>query len=247
MPLTTTVLAALGTGIAAGPWLRGLLFAHTVAYGQPLRRHCPHCGHPAVATALRGVAAAAPINGRCPTCASIIGTPAGAVEILAGTVVTILAVHAPSSWVLAAWRGAGLLGVALAVIDTTVYRLPDTLTMASILGTVLLLGVAAMTTGDYHALTRSILGAVGLGGLYLIPILSRAGMGRGDGQLALTVGACLGWVSISAIMTATIAAVLLAAAHVAALLTAQRMTRHDPVAYGAFMLLGALDAVVLTA
>ncbi len=241
MPLTT-LLAAAGAGLAAGPWLRGLIYAHTVAYRQPLRWRCPRCGHPVVALAWRGLAATAPLDGRCPSCTYLIGPPAGGVELLAATVVAVLALSAPSGWVLAAWCWAGLLGLALAIIDTTVHRLPDILTIAAFLGTLLLLSTAALATGDYPAL----LGGLGLGAVYLVPILAPSGMGRGDGQLALTIGTCLGWVNLGAIVAATVAAVLLAAGYVTPKLLARRLRATDAVPYAPFMLAGALAALILT-
>jgi leader peptidase (prepilin peptidase)/N-methyltransferase len=241
----TTILTAVAVGVAAGPWLRGLVFAYTVPYGQPPRSRCPTCGHHVVPVAWRGLAAL--ITGRCPHCTTAIGPPTGTVELLAAAVVVPLAVHAPSVWVLAAWCWAGLLGVALAIIDTAVHRLPDPLTLTAAGGALLLLAVAAITTDNPHALLRAVLAALGLGLVYLIPILAGTGMGRGDAQLALVIGACLGWTSISTVITATIGAVLLAAAYVAGMLLTRRLGPKDPVAYGPFMLIGALAALVLTA
>jgi leader peptidase (prepilin peptidase)/N-methyltransferase len=168
-------------------------------------------------------------------------------EVLAAIAIAVLALQAPSGWVLAAWCWAGLLSVALALIDAAVHRLPDPLTVAATIGALLLLCVAALATGDDRALLRAVLAGLGLGAVYLVPILTTStGMGRGDGQLAVTIGVCLGWISITALLTATIAAVLLAAAYVAAMLRTGRLGRRDPVAYGPFMVLGALVSVVLT-
>jgi leader peptidase (prepilin peptidase)/N-methyltransferase len=242
------VLAAVGLAVVAGPWLRGLVFAHTVAYGTPPRRSCPNCGQPVIVAALRGLAAVGPLDGRCPTCARQVGPPAAAVELITALVLAVVAVRAPSGWVLAAWCWAGLLGVALALVDAAVYRLPDILTTAAALGSAALLTAAAMTTGDLPALASAGLGALGLGGFYLVLVLvPGAGMGRGDAQLAVVIGGCLGWLGPAAVVTATIAAVLLAAVRVLAGLAAGRLARRDPVPFGPFMLLGALIAVATTA
>jgi leader peptidase (prepilin peptidase)/N-methyltransferase len=146
--------------------------------------------------------------------------------------------------VLAAWCWAGLLGVALALVDVAVYRLPDILTTSAALGVAILLTAAAVTTGDWSALASAGLSAAGLGAFYLVLVLlPGAGMGRGDAQLAVVIGGCLGWLGPAVVVTATIAAVLLAAGHVLAGLAAGRLARRDPVAFGPFMLLGALVAV----
>jgi leader peptidase (prepilin peptidase)/N-methyltransferase len=247
MPMSTglaTVVAAAGLAVLAGPWLRGLVFAHTVAYGTPPRSRCPTCRQPVVAVALRGLVAVGPLTGRCPICVRPLGPPVAAVEVLAALVLAVLAVRAPTGWVLAAWCWAGLLGVALALIDAAVHRLPDILTTSASIGSAALLTVAAVTTGNMPALASAGLGAVGLGVFYLVlVIVPGAGMGRGDAQLAVVIGGCLGWLGPTVVVTATIAAILLAAGHVLAGLAAGRLDRRDPVPFGPFMLIGALVAV----
>ena len=243
MPLTA-VLTAAGTGLLAGPWLRGLVFAHSVPPGQPPRGWCPSCHTPVVATRWRALLAVAPVRGRCPTCTTRIGPPPGVVEGLAAAVLAVLAASAPSAWVLAAWGWAALLGIALAFIDTAMFRLPDTLTTAATAGVLVLLGVAAATTGQPHPLIRAVVAALVLGLLYLIAVLAPGGgMGRGDAYLAVAVGACLGWRGLGTVADATRDTILLAAGYVLIMLAVRRIRRRDPVAYGVFILLGALLAV----
>ena len=158
----------------------------------------------------------------------------------------MLAAYAPSGWVLAAWSWAALLGVALALIATAAYRLPDTLTTAAAGGALALLAAAAITTGDYPSLLRAASCALGLGAAYLILVLlPGTGIGCGDAHLALVIGASLGWISALAVVTATLAAILIAAAFVLAMLLVRQLSARDPIPYGPFMLLGALVAVVL--
>jgi leader peptidase (prepilin peptidase)/N-methyltransferase len=59
------------------------------------------------------------------------------------------------------------------------------------------------------------------------------------------IGLCLGAISVTAVIAATLAAVLVGGAYVAVMLLARRLTRIDPVPYGPFMLLGALAALIL--
>lgn len=65
-----------------------------------------------------------------------------------------------------------------------------------------------------------------------------AGMGRGDGQLAPIVGACLGWISIAAVMIGCF--------YVLVMLAAKRLRPSDAVPYGPFIQLGALAAVAFS-
>jgi leader peptidase (prepilin peptidase)/N-methyltransferase len=244
---SSDVLVAAAAGVGAGPWLRGLMVAHAVPYGQPLRTTCTGCGYPAVPVGWRGVAAVAPPRGRCPACTARVGPVPGVVEVVAAVLLAGLALRAPHGWVLAGWAWAGLLGLVLAVLDAAVLRLPDPLTLAAALGTGLALSAAAITTGHYGNLLRAVVCALVLAAVYLMAVLAPGtGMGRGDAQLALVIGLCLGWVSVTAVITATVAAVLLAGAHVAVQLVTGRIRRADPVPFGPFMLIGALTALILT-
>jgi leader peptidase (prepilin peptidase)/N-methyltransferase len=240
----TAMLTAAGSGVLAGPWLRGLVFAHSVAYGQPPRGSCPTCGTPVVGVRWWALLAVAPVRGRCRACATRIGPLPGPVELLGAAVLAVLAACAPSAWVLAAWGWAALLGIALAWIDITMFRLPDTLTTAATIGVLALLGIATATTGQPHPLFRAVAAALILGLLYLIAVLvPGAGMGRGDAHLAVAVGACLGWRSLGTVADATRDTILLAAGYVLIMLAVRRLRRRDPVAYGVFILLGALLAI----
>jgi leader peptidase (prepilin peptidase)/N-methyltransferase len=230
--------------VLAGPWLRGLVFAHSVAYSQPPRAWCPTCGTVVVAVRWRALLAVAPAQGRCRTCATRIGPPPGPVELLAAAVLAVLAGCAPSPWVFAAWGWAALLGIALAWIDVTMFRLPDTLTTTATIGVLTLLGIATAATGQPHPLIRAVAAALILGLLYLVAVLvPGAGMGRGDAHLAVAVGACLGWRSLGTVAVATRDTILLAAGYVLIMLAVRRVRRRDPVAYGVFILLGALLAI----
>ncbi len=83
-----------------------------------------------------------------------------------------------------------------------------------------------------------------LGLLYLVAVLvPGGGMGRGDAHLAVAIGACLGWRGIGAVADATRDTILLAAGWVLIMLAIRRLRRRDPVAYGVFILLGALLAI----
>jgi leader peptidase (prepilin peptidase)/N-methyltransferase len=116
------------------------------------------------------------------------------VEILAAAVLAALTARAPVDrpWVLAAWLWLALLGIALAVIDATVHRLPDPLTTTATGGVLLLLAADAVTSGDITGLVRALACSAGLGAVYLIAVLTPAGMGRGDAHLALSLGLVCG-------------------------------------------------------
>jgi leader peptidase (prepilin peptidase)/N-methyltransferase len=241
--MTTQLLSAALVGMLAGPWLRGLIVAHAVGYRQPLRTGCPLCGTTAVTVAAYGVLAAAPADGRCPRCRHPIGPVPGTVEAIAAVVLALVAYSAPTAGLLVAWTIFALLGIALAGIDLAVHRLPDQLTVASGL---LVFGCAATTAVLTHRpgiLLGTLLGAVALGGWYGIAV--RFGMGRGDAQLAIVIGAALGWYGLTTVIWATALTYLIGAATVLILLAAKRIRRRQPIPLGVFLLLGALTAIIL--
>lgn len=245
MVLADVGMMATALGMASGPWLRGLVFAHSVAYREPLRRRCPTCGVVAVVVAVRGVLAAAPVDGHCYLCEAPVGRAAGSVEWIATAVTVALALVAPSGWVLAAWSWTALLGIALAHIDLAVLRLPDVLTVAAGLGSLALLGAAAIATDNFGSLWQALAGGLGLGALYLLPILSKTlGMGRGDGMLAVVVGVNVGWLGLDALVTATVVTAALAVVYTVAKLIRRQLRPTEHVAVGPFILLGALVAIV---
>jgi leader peptidase (prepilin peptidase)/N-methyltransferase len=239
-----TILLAAVLGVLAGPWLRGLVFAHTVAWQQPLRHRCPVCRTPVVSIVGRGLLAVAPYDGHCPTCTSPIGPVAGSVETIAALALATLTTRQCSGWVLAAWTWWVLLGIALSLIDTTVHRLPDALTTATTVGVGLLLTAEAVTSGETHPLLRALTGAAGLGTMYLIAILAPTGMGRGDGRLAVSIGLLLGWISIPTIVLGTILAVVLAGAWTAHGRIRGRLGGSDQVALGPHLITGAFLALL---
>ncbi len=83
-------------------------------------------------------------------------------------------------------------GLALALIDLDVKRLPDVLTLPSYVVGAVLLGVASLD--DPHALLRAGLGRCALYGVYFaLAFAYPAGMGFGDVKLSGVLGLYLGW------------------------------------------------------
>jgi leader peptidase (prepilin peptidase) / N-methyltransferase len=159
-----TMLAAATLGVLAGPWLCGLITAHTVGFQQPLRTACVLCGTPVVAVAAAGVIAVAPITGRCPRCRHPVGPVPGSAETVAAIVLAVVACSSPSPWLLTAWTLFALLGVALAGIDIAVLRLPDPLTITATLIAMSVAAATAIGAGRPGVL----LGAAALGVLYAV-------------------------------------------------------------------------------
>jgi leader peptidase (prepilin peptidase)/N-methyltransferase len=71
-----------------------------------------------------------------------------------------------------------------------------------------------------------------------------AGMGLGDVKLALALGAALGWYGWGVLFAGTFLGFLLGAAYGVSLILAGRADRRTAMAFGPFMVLGALAGVV---
>ncbi len=112
--------------------------------------------------------------------------------------------------ILVLWTG--LLAVTLTAVDVTHHRLPDAITLPSIVVTIaLLLSAHALytdvvnfsaTTAPLGSVPRALAGGAVLGSIfYALALATPRSMGRGDAKLAVTVGLLLGYVSWPALVT----------------------------------------------
>jgi leader peptidase (prepilin peptidase)/N-methyltransferase len=168
------------------------------------------------------------------------------VELLGAAVVgTLAGFLGPHPATLAlAW--AALVGVALGFVDVSVHRLPDRLIATGVVGALALFAVATAAGGSPHRLLTAVLGGLATGVVYLfIVFVSPRGMGLGDAKLAVLTGLVTGWFGAWAAVYGFLLGMILAGVFGAALLAARRVGRRDAIAYGPFMLLGALAAILL--
>jgi leader peptidase (prepilin peptidase)/N-methyltransferase len=146
---------------------------------------------------------------------------------------------------LAVWLLLAPAGVLLAVVDLRVRRLPDPLTLPLAGAALVLLGVAALVPGHAGRWTTALLGALALGaGYFVLFLVNPAGMAFGDVKLALGAGAVLGWYGWPTLMLGTFAGFLLGAVYGGVLVLAGRAGRGTAIAFGPFLLAGALLGVL---
>jgi leader peptidase (prepilin peptidase) / N-methyltransferase len=155
-----------------------------------------------------------------------------------------------SEWALApAYLGFAFVAVALAWVDADVHRLPRGLTRPAYPLLVGQLALASLASGDWLALRRAAIAGLVLWAVYLVlavlAALLGSGFGLGDVTLAGLVGLATGYVGVTATLIASFAAFLLAGVYGVARIVVRRGTRKDDIAFGPWMLVGTLIALLV--
>ena len=237
MSVLSVALSAV-VGVLVGAAARPMVFARSVPSPASSRSRCPHCGH-----GILGRPRPLPASGRCPRCAGPIGPAAISAEVTMGAAFAAVAAGGATGWFAAAQYWLAACGITLAMIDLAVQRLPDVLTVPACAGTLVLL-TAATVAEEPGSLGRAAAAAAVVTASFLLLALV-AGMGLGDVKLAPAIGALLGWTSWKSVLWGTVAGFLLGLVG-AVLLLASGRGRRTQLAFGPFMVIGAL-AVTVTA
>ncbi|MFN8081845.1 MAG: prepilin peptidase [Kineosporiaceae bacterium] len=149
---------------------------------------------------------------------------------------------APSPAWLLAWVGLAwftLAGIALALIDIDVKRLPTVIVVPSWWIGAVLLGSAALLAGNRPAAVRMLLGGVGLWLLYrVLHQVYPAGMAYGDVRLAGLIGGHLAWLGWGALAVGAFAGFLFGALGGVVLMTVRGGGLKRKIPFGPYMLAG---------
>jgi len=246
--------AALGAlagvvGLAVGSFLNVVVWRvpRRLSVVRPASA-CPRCETPVARRDNVPVLSWLLLRGRCRACAEPISARYPLVELS-----TAALFAATSAWAASTGRLVLLpallylvaLGVALALIDVDVRRLPDALVLPSYPVAAVLLGAAALLEQDGGAALRAVVGGAALWLFYFALCVARpGGMGFGDVKLAGVLGAYLGYAGWSALLVGTGAAFVLGGAVGLALVAFRRTGRRGTIPFGPFMLAGAALGVV---
>jgi leader peptidase (prepilin peptidase) / N-methyltransferase len=231
-------------GLIVGSFLN--VVAHRVPRGESVvrpRSRCPGCGAEIAARDNIPVLSWLLLRGRCRHCHEPISRRYPLVEAATGALFAAMALRFGLDAALPAFLYLAAISVVLTVIDLDVHRLPNAIVLPSYPVAALLLGLAALEHGR-QPLQSALLGAAGLYAVYfLLALAYPAGMGFGDVKLAGVLGAYLGWLGWEAWMIGLVGGFLLGGVTGIALLATGRAGRKTKIAYGPFLLLGALLAV----
>jgi leader peptidase (prepilin peptidase)/N-methyltransferase len=239
------VLAAV-VGLVVGSFLNVVIWR--VPRGESVARpgsHCPACSAPVRPRDNVPVLSWALLRGRCRDCAAPVSVRYPLVEAGTAAAFVALAARIGLEPELPAYLYLGAVGVALALIDLDVKRLPNAIVLPSYLVGVVLLGGAALVDGDLSAFVRALLGMAALFAFYfLLALVYPAGMGFGDVKLAGVLGLYLGWLGWAEVVTGGFLGFLFGGVVGAALMAARRAGRRSQIPFGPFMITGALVAIL---
>jgi leader peptidase (prepilin peptidase)/N-methyltransferase len=235
-----------GLGLVVGSFLNVLIYR--VPAGMSIVRPpsaCPTCQTPIEIRDNIPVLSWFLLRGRCRSCSSPISPRYPLVEGSNGVLWLLLARWAlddgninpllPLVLVLAAG------GVALTFIDLEHHRLPDAIVLPLYPVTAAGLLFAGLVSGEWPWPSALIGLAVWLGLIGALWFFSGGrGMGFGDVKLAPVLGVTLGWVGVGAAAVGLFAAFLVGGVVGVALMIARRAGRRSHLAFGPYLLLGAL-------
>ncbi len=237
-------------GLAIGSFLNVVIYR--VPAGLSVVRPASRC--PACAAPIRGrhnipVVGWLVLRGRCADCRADISARYPLVELGTGVLFVLVTLLlwvraqlplAPALLYLAA------VGVALALIDLDVHRLPNSIVLPSYPVLAVLLVAASLWSGDWWALGRAAIGACALFAFYLLIVLVYpAGMGWGDVKLSGLLGAVLGYVGWAALWVGAFAGFFFGAVVAVVAMSLGRAGRKTALPFGPFMILGAAFGIVL--
>jgi leader peptidase (prepilin peptidase)/N-methyltransferase len=206
--------------------------------------HCPSCDTPIAPRDNVPVVSWLLLRGKCRHCQSRISVRYPLVELATCGLFIAFAERIGPHAALPAFLYLAGVGIALAMIDLDVQRLPDALTLPSYPVALALLGVAAVGDGAGWPYARSLIGMAALFGFYAaLWFVYPAGMGLGDVKLSGVLGLYLGWLSWGALVVGAASAFLVGAVVSIAIVAAKGGNRKTKVPFGPFMLLGVLIAM----
>lgn len=240
-------------GLAVGSFLN--VVVHRVPAGLSVvspASACPNCGHGIRRRDNVPVISWLVLRARCRDCGTGISARYPVVELITGVAfVLVLFRFAPGSTT--GWRPlvAGVLiliafgylmavSVALAAIDLDTARLPNAITYPTAVVIAVLLTAAAAIGGDLEACLRAALGAIVLGGAYLVlAVAVPGGMGLGDVKLAVVIGFALAYLGWGPLAVGAFAAFVLGGTFAIGVLIVRAGNRRTGIPFGPWMLAGA--------
>ena len=244
--MLSLVVVCAAFGLLIGSFLNVVIWR--VPRGESLvspPSHCPVCDNAVRPRDNVPVLSWLVLRGRCRDCDAPISPRYPLVEAGTALVFAVLGARIGFEPELPAFLYLGAIGVALALIDLDVKRLPNAIVLPSYVVAAVLLGAAAVFGHDWSSYLRAGLGMAALFGFYFVlALVYPAGMGFGDVKLAGLLGLYLGWLGWGEVVSGGFLGFLLGGVVGGALMVARRAGRKSQIPFGPFMLAGAFAAIL---
>lgn len=139
-----------------------------------------------------------------------------------------------------------IVGLLLALIDSTIHRLPHRISGALLVGSVVQLSFLALLQSDFDPLLRAGLAAVVVTAAGLtVYVGSRQGLGFGDVVLLAPIAFVLGWFGWPQLFMGLMSAFVIAAVSMRVLRACRVTRRGDTLALGPLLIASAVGAILL--
>jgi leader peptidase (prepilin peptidase)/N-methyltransferase len=168
-------------------------------------------------------------------------------EVVSAVAFALVGVRFGWSADLPAWAWFLAVGLLLGVIDLREKLLPNRVLLPGVVGTALLLALAAAVDDAWDSLLRAVLaGVVSFAVLLVMALIAPSGMGMGDVKLAGLIGLVLGWLGWPVVLLGFLLGFLVQAVVGLALLAVRRAGRRTELPFGPALLAGALVAALIS-
>lgn len=244
---TITVIWATAGAVTTALSARAA-FRLSVPHQSPPVDGCPGCD----GVFRGGIGGWLPRPRRCPGCHQINGPPWWALAVPGALAGGLLAARLPpqdrAGWaLLLAWQVFAQAGVVLAVIDIAVHRLPTGIVTGTAVAITTAIAAASALQHSRDTLTGAVLGALAVGGSYLLLfILAPGKIGAGDVRLAAITGLALGSDTWCTVLLGMVLPYLLCLPFAVASAIRARGGRlkHAQIPFGPFLIAGSVLAAM---